>query len=293
MTELLAPEGERGAPTLAQPEFSFELVAGAPAAVVGGLSPNDPTLWTRGIRRRRSAALMGYTGLNGMGKTFAMVRDSLPSLAMGRRILSTVAILDPHTGNNHPLYTPFTSWLQLDDFRDGDILLDEVTGAMDSRDSSMPKKVRKQLPQQRRVNNRVAWTGIDWDNSDRRLRQITKAVTKCAGHFPDHSLTRSTGTKDIVTMWAPNRLFVFTTFDASKMTQSDDGKQLTQDTQRKTRARVLGREFVRGPGSIAFKCYNTLDSVHSIDSSCPHVDQHTGKVCGGRIPDKVCKGHTA
>lgn len=88
------------------------------------LAPDNPVLRTRGILRRRSAPIMGYVGLNGQGKTLCMVRDTLLSLALGRRVLSTVAILDPHTGNPHPLYEPFRSWQQLHEFRGGDVLLD-------------------------------------------------------------------------------------------------------------------------------------------------------------------------
>lgn len=259
--------------------------------VLPRLDPTDRRLLTRGIRKRRGTPIMGYNGLNGDGKTFCMVRDTLIDLALGRRVLSTVGLLDPHTGNPHPLYVPFRHWSQLDDWRDGPVLLDEVTGVMDARDSGMPKKVRKKIPQMRRANSPIRWTGIDWDNSDRRLRQITKAVTMCKGYLPNGGATRADGTKDAVEMWLPNRLFMFTTYDTSTMNQSEDGGQLTQDDAKKRKAKVKKREIVWGPGSLAFECYNTLDSVDSIDNSCAHVDPETGHVCGGRVPEKTCKGH--
>lgn len=257
-----------------------EAPAVAPAVL---LDPSNPVLRTKGILKRRSAPIIGYCGLNGHGKTFSMVRDALLGLALGYRVLSTVNILDPESGNPHPNFELFRSWSQLHNVRSTEILLDEVTGIMDARDSGMPKHVRRMLPQQRRENNRVSWTGIDWDNSDRRLRQLTWAMVRCRGHFPTKPARRTDGMTDAVPMWAPNRFFVLTTFDAQRMTQSDDSQQITEDKDRKRRARVLSREFVRGPGSLAFACYNTLDSVAQVDNSCP--------VCGGRVPEKVCRGH--
>lgn len=261
------------------------------AVVLPGISLDSAKLLTSGIRKRRGTPLMGYTGLNGMGKTFAMVRDTLPDLVAGRRVLSTVALLDPHTGNAHPLYTPFRHWSQLQGWRNGPLLLDEVTGVMDSREAGMPKAVRKQLPQMRRVNSPVRWTGITWDNSDKRLRQITQAVTDCRGFLPKSRAVRGDGTRDAVDMWLPNRLFLLTTFDASTLQAAEDGSQLTQKDEKKRKAHVKQREIVWGPASIAFACYNTLDSVDSIDNSCAHIDVETGHVCGLRVPEKTCKGH--
>lgn len=261
------------------------------AVVLPGISFGSSKLLTSGIKKRRGTPLMGYTGLNGMGKTFAMIRDTLPDLAMGLRCLSTVALLDPHTGNPHPLYTPFRHWSQLDGWRNGPLLLDEVTGVMDSRESGMPKKVRKQLPQMRRVNSPVRWTGINWDNSDKRLRQITQAVTDCRGFLPKSRNVRTDGFVDAVEMWLPNRLFLLTTYDASTMQSAQEGSQLTQDDDKKKKAKVKKRELVWGPGSLAFDCYDTLDSVDSIDNTCAHVDHETGEVCGLRVAEKTCRGH--
>lgn len=240
-------------------------------------------LLTRAVRKRRAVPIHGYVGLNGHFKTWTMIRDTLPSLAMGRRVLSTVALLDPHTGNPHPLYTPFRSWSQLHDARDCDILLDEVTGIMDSRDQGMPKHVRRLLPQMRRSNVLVRWTGIDWDNSDRRLRQLTQAATKCRGRFANRKLQRLNATEDALAMWAPNRLAVLTTFDAQTLKSSEDSGLLQEDPSKKRQAKVLLREFAWAPGSVAFRSYNTLDPVFAIDNNCIH--------CGNPIRQEFCKGH--
>lgn len=261
--------------------------------VLPGIDTTAMDRLTRGIRKRRSVPIMGYVGLNGQGKSFAAVRDTLPSLALGRRVLSTVELLDPHSGNPHPLYVPFRSWHQLHDWANGDILLDEITGVMDSRDgqSSMPKSIRRLLPQMRRRNAPIRWTGIDWDNTERRLRQLTQAVAMCRGYVPNHRVLRADGTPDVLAMWAPNRLFSLVTYDAQTLSQSSDTNQLTQESEKKRRAKVLNREWVKGPGSVAFRAYNTLGEVYGVDASCDYVDPRTGEVCGGRIPEKTCRGH--
>lgn len=264
----------------------------APPVVLPGLTLSDLGRLSRGTRKRRSVPIMGYNGLNGSGKTRCMVADTLPDLALGRRVLSTVALLDPHTGNPHPGCELFRSWQQLHEFSNGVLLLDEVTGIMDSRDgqSGMPKHIRKLLPQLRRLNVPVRWTGIDWDNSDRRLRQLTQAVAMCKGYLHDTKAMRSDGDPTALPMWAPNRLFSVITLDAQRLNQSEDSQRLlsagdpgaTAQAKRR-RPKVLNREWVRGPGSIAFRAYNTLDAVLSVDASCP--------ICGLRIPEKYCKGH--
>lgn len=259
-------------------------VAGAAAVAPAVLlDPANPALRTRGILRRRSAPVIGFVGLNGQGKTYAAVRDALLSLAIGRRVLSTVTILDPESGNPHPNFERFTSWSQFHDLRDTDVLLDEVTGIADARDAGMPKHVRRMIAQQRRQNNRVAWTGIDFDNCDKRIRQVSQAIVRCKGHLPIRPAMRPSGQLDAVSMWAPNRMFVLTTFDGQTLKSADDSAQLTEEPKRQRRARVLNREFVWGPGSLAFRCYNTLDSVSGVDNSCPQ--------CGLRVPERLCKGH--
>lgn len=254
----------------------------APVALVPNLrrlDPNDPKLRTKGILKRRNAAVVGYAGLNGTGKSFCMVRDTLLGLAQGRRVLSTVTILDPDTGNPHPNFELFQSWQQFHTVTETEILMDEVTGILDSRDGGIPKHVKKELPQQRRKGNLIRWTGIDFDNVDKRLRQVSRAVVKCRGFLPD----RAALPDGSIPLWAPNRLFYFVTFDGQTITTTSDSQLLTEDHEKKRRAKVLNREWVKGPGSLAFDTYRTLDAVASVSNDCP--------VCGGRIPERTCKGH--
>lgn len=265
------------------------------AVAVGGYSMDNKDLWTKGIRKRRSVPIRGYVGTSGHGKSASMVRDMLPSLAMGRPILSTVEILDAFTGNPHPLYIPFTSFRQLDSIRDGDVLMDEITGIMDSHDAAMPKRVRQRLPQMRRSGNFVSWSGISWDNSNLRLRQMTQAVTVCKGLFPNRgAVNQHDGS---TSLWAPNRAFMLKTFDAQKLMKSEDAQRMQGEAmnsrakrQTKPRPKVLALEFWRGSTSLAFRSYDTMGDVLGVNNGCDHILAN-GKVCGGRVPDPVCKGH--
>lgn len=293
--------------TLHLDDSRIDAMAGAEADAVGGgaapatlpvvlppvpLSLDTPGILTKGIQKRRSAAIIGYVGLNGQGKSLAMIRDTLPSLAMGRPILSTVTILDPVTGGPHPLFIPFERWAQLEDFRDGDVLMDEVTGILDSHTQAMPDFVRRLLPQMRRRNVLIRWTGMSWDNTNLRLRQPTRAVVKCRGLFPNRRLERhNSAQQDALSMWAPNRAFVLNTFDAEALQKSSDTEQLTQDSRKERRASLLNRELFWGPGSAAFGYYNTLADVYQVAHTCDHVHPD-GSVCGLKVPAKpVCKGH--
>lgn len=287
---VLLPVGFDALVEQSRAERAQEVALAAPGASAGALPPVSARLEAakllgRGVRRRRSVPIMGYVGLNGQGKTLAMIRDTLPSLTMGRRVLSTVTILDPDTGDPHPLFEKFESWEQMHTFRDGDILLDEITGIMDSGDSAMPKDIRRILPQMRRANVMIRWTGISWDNSHKRLRQVTQAVAKCKGLMPNRSLVKAQaeGSPDQLSMWAPNRFFVLNTFDAQSLNAADDAKMLTNDQNKRVKAKLLQREFFWAPGSVVFDCYDTYASVSQVSADCT--------ICGGKIPEPRCKGH--
>lgn len=250
-----------------------------PAAIV--LEPNLRV--TRGMMRRWSVPIAGYTGGSGHGKSLTMVRDVLPALFSGAKVLGTVTLLDPHTGNRHPNFEQLEHWDQVARFQTGALLLDEVHGVMDSRDTAMPKHIRRKLPQMRRNGVRVRWSGIDFDNLDRRLRQLTQAVVRCRGHFP---IPQGPGA---VEMWAPNRAFVLTTFDAQSIAKSEDSAMFTEESAKKRKARVLHREIffgsnlITGKKHIALSAYDTMAPVSWVDNSCP--------VCKLKVPERYCKGH--
>jgi hypothetical protein len=276
---------------IAEPEAGA--ASPGPGAVV--IDPARLTTPTKAMRRRRSVPITGYVGLNGNGKSFAMIRDTLPDIRAGVPILSTVGILDPWTGNDYAGYTRLQSWSQVEEFRAGVLLLDEVLNVADARDGGMPKHIRRHLAQFRRAGTRVGWTGIDFDNADKRVRQITQAVVVCRGRF------KKLDGPGEVTMWAPNRMFVLTTFDAQTIQRAEDSAMLTEDQHKRRKARVLSREFVWGGaerrtvvpglwplpavngGMGAFNAYNTMDAVSQVDNLCP--------ICFGKPVERTCRGH--
>lgn len=250
-----------------------------PASVV--IEPNMRI--TRGMQKRRSVPICGYIGGSGHGKSLTMVRDTLPTLLSGGKVLGTVTLLDPFTGNPHPNFVQLEHWDQLMTFRDGDLLLDEVTGIMDSRDQGMPKHVRRHLPQMRRSRVKVRWSGIDFDNLERRLRQLTQAVVRCRGHMP---IRQGAGE---VALWAPNRAFVLTTFDAQTIKTAEESTMFTEEASKKRKAKVLHREIYMGSNPftgkkhLALSAYDTMAPVSWVDNSCP--------ICKLKITERYCKGH--
>lgn len=125
----------------------------------------------RARNRRNGFAIHAYTGSNGGGKTMAAVYDSLPSLAAGRPIVSTCRILDPTTGEPHPLWVPLDDFRVLLELEYCDVILDEVTGVASSRDSAgMPSLVLNHLMQLRKGDVTVRWTTPNWRLSPRRHR---------------------------------------------------------------------------------------------------------------------------
>lgn len=225
-------------------------------------------------RKRRGYSIRAYIGGNGTGKSLAMVHDLLPSLERGRRVLSTVAILDSDTGLPHDLYVPFTDFRQLFDFTDGDVLLDEITGVASARESqSLPVQVANFLPQLRRRNVTLSWTATGWKRADVILRELTLGVTLCRGLMPKVS--------DIDDrIWGDNRLFRWSTYDAQAF---DEWTMAKKD---KLKREVLTM-FWR-PGSEAEKSYRTFDPVLAVGWS---NEAGLCMVCGGkrRVPLCVCK----
>jgi len=232
------------------------------------------------IQRRRASEIHAYVGPNGSGKSATMVRDTLPSLAAGRPVLSTVKILDWNTGEPHPLYIPFVHWDQVRDFHGGDLLLDEVVGIANSRASGMPEDIQNILNQLRRRDILMRWTAPAYQRADVIIRETSRAITLCHGYAPNRKTTRgSTSAAGEIRAWAPNRLFTAFTYDAQDMTR------FTASTARGERATVKPkfREIYWGPSSPAFDAYNTLDPVTQVSWLCP--------VCGGRPVAKQCRSN--
>lgn len=140
---------------------------------------------TKATLRRRAFPIRAYVGPNGGGKSLAMVNDVLPSLAAGRRVLSTVKLLDGN-GNPHPLWVPLTDFRGMLDAERCDILLDEVTGVASSRSggSVIPPGVLNMLMQLRRRDVTLSFTAPAWNRAEKVIRECTQAVTLCQGFLP-------------------------------------------------------------------------------------------------------------
>lgn len=238
------------------------------------------------VARRRSYPIHAYVGPNGGGKTACMLHDTIPSILAGRRILSTVAVLDPRTGEPYWNYVKFEDWDQLLEATHTDVLMDEMVGIANSRSaSSLDVRAQNKLMQLRRADVVLRWTAPNWARADKIIREVTQAVTECRGSFP--ARTRAAVGEER-RLWAPKRLFCWTTYDSAEFEEWTAGKR---DKAEKNGG-VLCREFYYGPGSDVFKAYDTLDSVSIVAGL---LDNGHCSIDGLPIPakfKKTCQGHT-
>ena len=227
-------------------------------------------------RRRRAFPITGYVGPNGGGKSLAMVHDTIPSLRAGRLVLSTVALLDMATGLPHPAYVPLTNFDQLLLAKNCDVLMDEVTGIANSRDSSkLPPAVQNLLVQLRRRDVVLRWTAPNWSRADKIIREVTQGVVECRGYFPGAPLPAEG--ESGVRLWAPNRLFSFSLYDTIDFDDWTTGKR--------DKLPPLTRQWFKGVGSDAFASYDTMDSVALVTHSDAD-NQCTG--CGHKKRVQYC-----
>lgn len=219
------------------------------------LPPPSARFKSKATRTRRGFTIHAYIGANGHGKSLAMLHDTYLSILAGRRILSTVRIIDPRTGLPYEHYEPLRTLSQLIDARNCDVLLDEIVGALPSTaGQSLPVEVQLLLNQLRRRDVALRWTAPSWMRCNVVLREVTQAVTVCRGYMPKYE--HSTDTERV---WGSNRLFRWTTYDAYEFTEWSDNKE----------AKLKGKANAwawRGRKMMAQYCYDTLDAVDNIDS---------------------------
>lgn len=243
----------------------------------------------KAVRTRRGFPIHGYVGPNGGGKTACMVLDTIPSLRAGRRVLSTVRILDgdrPRLCDDsgcycdksdsarhmaaHPLFTLWTDWPQLMDAEHCDVLADEITGIASSRDySSLPSPVANLLVQLRRRDVAFRFTAPSASRSDILIRECAQAFTVCRGYFGRRV---SDGTDR---SWKQNQVFVFKTYDAALMADFETGQSKN--------LRSWAFSAVIKPASFGW--FDTFDSVATVGAV-----SDGGKClrCGGRRSAPVC-----
>lgn len=211
-----------------------------------------------------------------------MILDTLPSLAEGRKVLSTVRILDGN-GNDHPNFELFEHWDQLKGVKHADLLLDEVAGAANSRATGLPDDIQNILNQLRRADVLMRWSAPAYDRADKIIRETSQGITMCHGYFPDRSVEARTDDDGNLRAWAPNRLAVVNTYDGRDMAAFNAASTTTQAGQKKPRIRAKFQQIYWAPKTGVFDYYNTLDPVSVVSYLCP--------VCGGKRVAKSCRGH--
>lgn len=252
-------------------------------------------------RKRRSVPIAAYVGFNGSAKSATMVWDTLPDLAAGKLVLSTLALLASEKAESpaeaeaawiaidcvemrpkddlvlpHPQWIPFKDFRQMMDFRDGVILMDEVQGIADSRDSmGLPVQVRNILFQLRRNKVILRWTTIDWSSADKRIRTATQAVTYCVGFMPKFN----TGE-----LWGRKQLFWLRSYDAKHF---DDFTEARHRKNEKNKLRPSARQWVRlfGGLKLAIETYDSSGQVLTLGAS---NEAGMCMTCGGRRRAKSC-----
>jgi hypothetical protein len=248
-------------------------------------------------------AIRAYIGPFGSGKSACMILDALPTIlgerwqcenedhahtSQGittgyRRILATVKVLDPFTGELCEHYEPLTEWRQVLEAEHCDLLFDEVTGIAGAREAmGMPVAVQNILQQLRRRDVHLSWTAPNWARADSIIRGGTQLVTDCRGFLSDRSLLRS----PTPPAWLPRRLFKVRSFVATDFDEWSAAKAAQPRGGSVHALKPLVVQWWWGPRSLVFRSYNTLGAVSRVGEvldggRCAH--------CGGRRAVPVCK----
>lgn len=288
----------------------IELVIAPPSVKHSKLRLNDidtdPTKLMKlssGVKQRRSAGIAGYVGFNGSAKTATMVRDTLPDLEMGRKVLSTVAFYDWKVKADsaeqaldawsekgaldlrpkdelvlpHPLWIPLNDWTQVPEFRNGVLCLDEITGVADAREtSSLPIQIANMFFQMRRAQVQLRWTTIDWTAADKRMRRATQTVSMCRGFLPKTVPGK---------VWKQKSLFRIQTFDARGF---EDFTTAMNRTSAKQRPKPLHTEWVKLHGGLAeaITAYGSEMPVLTVGAA---TEAGMCMDCGGKRAMPRCK----
>lgn len=201
------------------------------------------------------------------------VKRRVVTLVDGELLFGFVPTGDVHKAS-HPYYVRLSSFGQLLAWRDGDVLLDEVTGVASSREhASLPAPILDLLVQLRRRNIVLRWSAPNWARADKVIREVTQSVTLCTATFPTK---RAQVPGEAPRLWFDRRLITLQTFDAAmyedfETSQAD--KISPESTQRLWR-----------PGLLVNSAYDTLDPV----SSLGYAVLGTCISCGGRRAQTKC-----
>ncbi|MGC3993446.1 MAG: hypothetical protein QM779_04855 [Propionicimonas sp.] len=249
------------------------------------------------VKRQRAYPVRAYVGPNGGGKTASAVASVLPSLAAGRPVVSNIRILDwqdPRPCDDpacecvkddpdrhraaHPLWRPLRTWKDVVDARSCDILCDEISTMLSSRDTGgLPGEVEGFLQQPRKPDVCFIWTAPAWARSDKIMREVTRLVVFNRG-VKLFSHVRDQGDR----MWVENRLFRTSGYDAMELEAFENGKR--------DNVPMMWQGMWWGPGSPRFRAYDTYEYVQLLGA---RANRGPCLECGMKRQSSTatCKGH--
>jgi hypothetical protein len=247
-------------------------------------------------RRRMGAGVHAIIGANGDGKSLCAAHDARFWLEQRTPVLSSMRLLDwtrprpcedasctfpdhPEHQAGHPLWTPLTSFEQLLDWRDGPVLLDEVTGWADARDhSGLPAQARTFLRKLRHYDIPLIWTAPDWMAADAILRRVSRVVTVSKGMLGKEHVKpcRECNTQhrkpnkqcdaySQVRLWPDNRFFRWESFDATAF-EAWSAAKLEGVAGKKNKRKTLVRQTYRRGPNVAQHVYDTYAEVLGVSS---------------------------
>lgn len=222
-------------------------------------------------------------GKNGSGKTLALMeRIVLPSLALGRPVLSNMVIfaspddahLPPQDRERHPLWRPLNSPADLVGIEGTTVVVDEIQSAFSSRESAkMPAQTVNDLLQLRKGDNILAWSAPSWMRCDTTIREVTLEVILCSGHI---------GKKVPGRLWKNNRLFRYRYFDAFDF---EEFSLASVKSDQAGTIKPLKRAWYWRPSHRAHLMYDTYQGVEAFS----HLDEYgTCTRCRGSRPRPKC-----
>lgn len=204
---------------------------------------------------RSRHGIHAFLGENGSGKTNLMMRQAGRALDRGRTVISTVPMYSDKANRIlHPNYVPFDSWKCLEKARDCHIVMDEMTGVANARDSAqLPGEIQLILNQLRKRKITVLWSSPAWEDAQVQIRRVTRAVTLCEGAYADKAAYKAaqTGSAEFDEAWIPNRLFHARTYR----------KRITSDFKVERNQEPDVEEYYWGPGSPSFDRYDTNEET--------------------------------
>lgn len=290
------------------------------------------TNWMPGFRpeaeavaKRRGFAIHAYIGSNGSGKSATCALDTIPTLrgimwscenpdhyhsSQGiysgvRRVLSTMRFTTPD-GEAHPLYVPLTDYSQLTTFEHGDLILDEVGGAVaSSTGDDIPMSVKAVLQEMRRKEVNIRWTAPSWARASKVLRECSLGVTVSKGKFAvrDSDEIEFFGWHDTESIdpvsfelvkgvcntdglhthpagrtWGSRRMFSSATFDASEFDEWTAAKR--------EKLKPVVRQMIWRPGHELETAYDTHAHVQKLGQV---TDSGRCDKCMGYKPRRKCE----